>query len=230
MGDAKPLLTVIIPFLNEARTINEIVSRVVDLEIDLEIILVDDGSTDDTVSILQNFLNEKVRLLSHTENRGKGAAIRTALPHIQGKYTVIQDGDLEYDPADFVPMLDVMQTRKAQVVYGSRILSHSKMSYLRYWLGGRGVTFFTNLLYGSRLTDEPTCYKMFSSELLKSLNLQSTGFEFCPEVTAKILSRKISILEIPISYDPRSIEDGKKIRWRDGFIALWVLLKHRFSG
>ncbi len=229
MNEPKPLLTVIIPILNEAETILTIVDRVQRVPIDLEMIIVDDGSTDQTPAILRTIASPLITILTHSVNQGKGAAIRTAIPHIRGKYAVIQDGDLEYDPQDFVKMIQEMQSRDLPVLYGSRILSNSRMSYLRYWIGGRGVTLFANLLYGSRLTDEPTCYKMFDSDLLKTLPLQCMGFEFCPEVTGYILRRGIPIAEIPIKYQPRSIEEGKKIRWQDGFIALWVLLKIRFS-
>ncbi len=224
-----PQLSILLPVFNESRTIRTILDRVQAVDISKQIIIIDDGSTDGTAEIVVSYPAKNIVLLRHSSNRGKGAAIRTGIPHITGKYTVIQDGDLEYDPQDYLKMLDMMKSRNAQVVYGSRILSHSEMSYLRYWIGGRGVTFFTNLLFFSRLTDEPTCYKMFESELLKSIELKCTGFEFCPEVTAKVLRRGIPIYETPITYHPRSIEEGKKIRWRDGFIALWTLLKYRFS-
>jgi len=223
-------LTVIIPVLNEEKTIEIVLDRVLNLDIDLEIIVVDDGSTDSTPALLKKHVSDRVKVFTHTENRGKGAAIQTALPSIQGKFTVIQDGDLEYDPRDFKRLLDVMTHQNAQVAYGSRILGKQPMSYLRYWLGGRGITLATNLLFGSRITDEPTCYKMFDSRLLKSLDLKCPGFEFCPEVTGKILKRRINIHEIPITYNPRTLEEGKKIRWMDGLIALWTLLKIRISG
>jgi len=223
-----PELTVIIPILNEEKTIQDIVNRVLAVDLDLDIIIVDDGSDDETPKILKFLESDKIRVLTHSSNQGKGAAIRTATPHIQGNYAIIQDGDLEYDPQDFIPLMDAIKNQNARVVYGSRILSNSRMSYLRYWLGGRGVTWFTNLIFRSRLTDEPTCYKLFESDLLKSLDLKCTGFEFCPEVTGKILKQGIPILEVPIKYSPRSIEDGKKIRWQDGVIALWVLFKIRF--
>lgn len=230
MNTANPLLSVIIPILNEAQTIASIVARVQAVAVEKELIIVNDGSTDNTADVLGAMTDTNIRVFHHERNRGKGAAIRTAIPHVKGRYAVIQDGDLEYDPQDFIKMLDVIQSKNGRAIFGSRILSHSRMSYLRYWIGGRGVTFFTNLFFGSHLTDEPTCYKMIESDLLKSLDLKTDGFEFCPEVTAKLLNRRIEILEIPISYAPRSIEEGKKIRWKDGVIALWVLFKLRLTG
>jgi dolichol-phosphate mannosyltransferase len=229
VNDKQTILTVIIPVLNESRTIRTVLDRLKNLDIAMQIIVVDDGSSDDTAALVESCASDNLMLIRHDSNLGKGAAIRSAIPYIQGKNTVIQDGDMEYDPMDFHRMLETMDQEGARVVYGSRILSHSRMSYLRYWLGGRGVTFFTNILFFTRLTDEPTCYKMFDSDLIKSLDLKCNGFEFCPEVTAKVLRQGIPILEIPISYNPRSLEEGKKIRWRDGIIALWVLFKIRFS-
>jgi dolichol-phosphate mannosyltransferase len=224
------LLTIIIPVLNEEKTIDTILHRILEVDLDKEIIAVDDGSTDTTFQKLKKRESDRFRVLSHSDNRGKGAAIHTALPFARGKYTIIQDGDLEYDPNDYIKLLDVIQSGNARVVYGSRILGKQPMSYLRYWLGGRGVTLFTNFLFGSHITDEPTCYKMFETSLLQSLDLECPGFEFCPEVTGKILKRRIEIHETAISYNPRSLEDGKKINWVDGFIALWTLLKIRLTG
>jgi dolichol-phosphate mannosyltransferase len=230
MKNEDVLLTVIIPVLNEEKTISTILDRVLAVDIDKDIIVVDDGSTDQTLTILKQRQNDRIRVFSHDRNRGKGAAVQTALPHARGFYTIIQDGDLEYDPSDYVRLMEVMRLQNARVVFGSRILGKQPMSYLRYWLGGRGVTWFTNLLFRSRITDEPTCYKMVETDLLRSLNLECPGFEFCPEVTGKILKRKIPIYEIPIRYNPRSLEEGKKINWTDGFIALWILLKIRLTG
>jgi glycosyltransferase involved in cell wall biosynthesis len=157
-------------------------------------------------------------------------AIRTGLEKVTGDLVIIQDADLEYDPNDYLKLVQPIMEDGAFVVYGSRSLSHkNKMSYLRYFIGGQVVTWWTNLLYGCRLTDEPTCYKLFRADLLKSVKLNCKRFEFCPEVTAKIRKRGIEILEVPISYNPRKIKEGKKIRWKDGIQAIWTLLKYRFT-
>lgn len=222
-------LSVIIPVYNEHKTIGKVVDQVKAVELQKEIIIVDDGSSDGTRDVLRSFDDPEITVLLHDRNRGKGAAIRTGLQAVTGEVVVIQDADLEYNPHDFIRLYEYLLHHEVQVVYGSRILSKAPMSYLRFWLGGRFVTLVCNVLYGSKLTDEPTCYKMIATDLLKSLDLQGDGFEFCPEVTGKILRRRIEIPEIPIEYHPRSIEEGKKIKVRDGVVALWYLVKIRLS-
>jgi glycosyltransferase involved in cell wall biosynthesis len=218
-------LSVIIPAYNEESTIAKLVSRVRAVPIDKEIIVVDDGSTDGTSNILDSATGIVV---IHKKNGGKGSAIRAGLAAATGEVTVIQDADLEYDPNDFGKMLEAMDREGADVVYGSRVLHKDyKISYRRYFWGGKLVTFVANVLYGISITDEPTCYKMIRTDLLKSLNLACTRFEFCPEVTAKLSRRKIKIVEVPISYYPRSIKEGKKINAWDGLEAIWTLLKYR---
>ncbi|MDY6851431.1 MAG: glycosyltransferase family 2 protein [Thermodesulfobacteriota bacterium] len=226
-----PTLTIIIPAYNERETILDILDRVRAVNVDKEIIVVDDGSVDGTADLLRSASSRpETRVLFHERNQGKGAAIRTGLAKARGRYTIIQDADLEYDPQDYIRLLAPLLEGRARVVYGSRILGAGQIrSYNRYYWGGRFVSLVTNILYGSRLTDEPTCYKVFETWVLKDLNLTATGFEFCPEVTAKVIRAGLSILEVPISYQPRSFEQGKKIRPRDGLIAVWFLLKHRFS-
>jgi glycosyltransferase involved in cell wall biosynthesis len=219
-------LSIIIPAFNEARTIAEIISRVKGVKLEKEIIVVDDGSTDETSKILDTI--DGITVI-HKKNGGKGSAIREGIEAVSGDVTVIQDADLEYDPNDFVAMMKTMQQEKADVVYGSRILhADYRISYKRFFWGGKVVTTIANLLYGLSITDEPTCYKMIKTDLLKSLKLRCTRFEFCPEVTAKVARRRIRIVEIPISYNPRSIEDGKKINAFDGLEAIWTLIKYRF--
>ena len=224
-------LSVIVPVYNEVDTVCEILDRVAALEAPLEIIVVDDGSTDGTGERVRRWAEDKpfAKVLSHEANRGKGAAIRTAQSHVTGEAVVIQDADLEYNPRDFLPMLTVLRSG-AEVVYGSRVRARQPYAHLRYYLGGRLLSAIATLLYRQRLTDEPTCYKMFRAELFRSLELVSEGFGFCPEVTARVALSGIRIHEIPISYHPRSIRQGKKIRWRDGLRAAWVLVRYRFFG
>ena len=224
-------VSVLIPAYNEAGTIARCLEAVYGRNPgrDLEVIIVDDGSTDGTAKSAEAAARAGTKVLKHEKNSGKGTAIRTALAAATGEVVLIQDADLEYDPADYAALLKPFEEGRADVVYGSRILrSDNGRSYARYYWGGRVLSWWTNLLYGSSVTDEPTCYKVFKTSLLRSLNLQCTGFEFCPEATAKILRRGIAIHEVPISYHPRRIEEGKKIRWHDGVIALWTLLKLRF--
>lgn len=224
-------LSIIIPVYNEKKTFITLLDRVVAIPVDKEIIIIDDGSVDGTKEILKSPEMKKrgiLKIYFHNENRGKGAAIRTGLPYAEGDFVVIQDGDLEYDPLDLVTMLARAKNGN-NVVYGSRILGSKNKSYLRYYLGGRLITFITNLFYKSAITDEPTCYKMFPRNLIQSLSLNCTGFEFCPEVTAKVLRSGVKIVEIPISYSPRKIQEGKKISWRDGLIALIILIRYRLT-
>jgi glycosyltransferase involved in cell wall biosynthesis len=227
----QPLLSVLMPVYNEKNTIRQIIEKVQQVSIDKEIIIVDDCSTDGTREILKQDYNQikNIKLIFHESNSGKGKAIRSGLDFTRGEITIIQDGDLEYDPLDYPKLLQPILNNSLDVIYGSRFLnSENKHSYGRYYLGGRLVTWVTNILYGQKLTDEPTCYKVFRTELLKDLNLQCERFEFCPEATAKVAKRGIKIFEIPINYYPRKIEEGKKIRWTDGLEAIWTLLKFRF--
>jgi len=225
-------LTVIMPVYNERDTVVEILDRVQAVEVDKEIILVDDGSSDGTSEHLKSATagRRDVRLVFHRVNQGKGTAIRTGLALARGRFTIIQDADLEYDPRDYPRLLAPLLEGRTRVVYGSRILGAAQArSYTRYYWGGRFLSWLTNFLYGSAITDEPTCYKVFETQLLKSFDLKASGFEFCPEVTAKTLKAGLNIIEVPITYHPRSFEQGKKIRARDGLKAIWILLKHRFG-
>ncbi len=226
----KMKLSVIIPVFNEYFTLPEILRRVRDVPIEKEIVIVDDGSTDGSREWLQEHITkENERVILHPHNQGKGAAIRTAIPEITGDVVIIQDADLEYDPNDWLRLIEPIEKNEVQVVYGSRNLSKTnRKSSWGFYLGGKFLSVMTSLLYGTSITDEPTCYKMFRADVLKSIPLTCTGFEFCPEVTAKILRRKIKIIELPITYDPRKVHEGKKIRFRDGLIAIWTLIKYRF--
>jgi glycosyltransferase involved in cell wall biosynthesis len=229
-------LSVIIPAYNEAQTVARVIDRVLVVKLEgfeREIIVVNDGSTDGTDEVLEQFAHggsDQVTVVHHEQNRGKGAAIRTALEHVEGDLVITQDADLEYDPEEFPKLLALFEDPAVQVVYGSRNLRKNPRSSWRFYWGGRLVSWVANLLYGSDLTDEATGYKLFRTELLRSLDLQADGFAFCPEVTSKVLRRKIEIHEIPITYQPRGLEEGKKISWRDGLKAVCVLVKHRFGG
>ncbi|MBP9748622.1 glycosyltransferase [Patescibacteria group bacterium] len=222
-------ISIIIPCYNEARTIAETLRRVcaVALGREKEIIVVDDGSTDGTAAIVQQ--TAECRLLVLKKNQGKGTALRAGFAVATGDYVVVQDADLEYNPGDLRLLLAAAETG-ARVVYGSRRLGKAKneKAGLTYYAGGVFLTWLTNVLYGTHITDEPTGYKMFERSLLQTLPLTCTGFEFCPEVTARIARQGIPIVEVPIQYHPRNRAEGKKIRLKDGYIAVWTLLRFRF--
>lgn len=224
-------LSIIIPCYNEEATILQVVSRINNVKIQdtkKEIIIINDGSTDGTVNKIKD-INDVV-IINHDKNMGKGEAIRTGLKYVSGDLIIIQDADLEYDPSEYPNLIKPFESNKINVVYGSRNLKKNDYSLFSFYIGGIIITKFANLLYpNAKLTDLHTCYKIFRKKLILELNIESTGFEFCPEITAKILNKKISIKEVPISYYPRSKKEGKKIKWRDGIIALYVLIKHKFS-
>jgi glycosyltransferase involved in cell wall biosynthesis len=227
------MLSVIIPAFNEEKTLAQVLDRVLALPLRPQVIVVSDGSTDGTNDIIRDY--ERRGLVTGVicpVNRGKGAAIQEGLKHATQPYTVIQDADLEYSPEQFELLLRPVRAGKAQVVYGSRNLRHPAMKknnfhYMRFWLGGKVVTLWGNLLFGTHLTDEATCYKLFPTKLLRQMNLTCRGFDFCPEVTAKSIRLGHRIHEVPIAYNPRSLDEGKKIRARHGIEAMLVLLKYR---
>lgn len=220
-------LSIIIPVYNEIGTLAKLLKLVSEIPISKELIIVDDGSTDGTTEFLEKYrsdANIPVTTLFHDKNKGKGKAIRTALPFARGEFTVIQDGDLEYNPYDFIPMLESGKA-SGSVIYGSRNLRQNKRSSRRFYHGGRFLSELVSFLYSATITDESTCYKMFPTRIIRDIPLNCERFEFCPEITAKLLQNKIRILEVPISYTPRIHGEGKKIRWTDGFFAIWMLLK-----
>ena len=227
-------LSVIMPIYNERDTIREIVKKVKEVNLEKEIIIIDDGSTDGTSDILKELkaggLEESspLEIIYHEHNQGKGASIISGLKYATGEIIIIQDGDLEYDPRDYHRLIQPIINGEAEVVYGSRILGKGEKSYPWFYWGGRFVSWIANMLYHARITDEPTCYKVFRADVLRKLNLKCQGFDFCPEVTAKVCKMGYQIKEVPISYYPRRIEEGKKIRWTDGLIAIFILLKYRF--
>ncbi len=227
-------VSIVIPCFNERNTIVPLLRTIeqVDLgNMQKEIILIDDCSIDGTRQVLREIEKQTSHtVLYHDVNRGKGSALRTGFQRVTGDVVIVQDADLEYDPRDYPQLLRPIQSGAAQVVYGSRERNEKNVSHSGYtfYAGGLFLTWLTNALYGSSLTDESTCYKVFSAELLRTIPLQCRRFEFCPEVTANILRRGIPIVEVPISYVPRSIKDGKKIKFRDGLHAIWTLVKYRF--
>ncbi len=222
-------LSIIIPVYNEKNTLEEIIKRVQKVELSKEIILVDDASTDGSREIIQKLAKKsKVKAFFHSHNQGKGMAIRTGIAHATGDYTIIQDADLEYDPQDYFKLLKPIQDGKAQVVYGSRFTGEHRNMFFWHWVANQSLTLITNIFYNTTLSDMETCYKLFPTSLIKSLQLNCRRFEFEPEVTAKILRQGIRIYEVPISYAGREYWEGKKIAWHDGFIALFTLIRYRF--
>ena len=225
-------LSVIIPAYNEKATIAPIINRVREVTLaegwEKELIVVDDGSRDGTREILQGISFPDVRVIFHERNQGKGVAIRTGVAEATGDYVIIQDADLEYDPREYDKLLAPLRQKQADVVYGSRFLGRRERMSLVQLIGNRALTIITNVLYGTVLTDMETCYKVIPTAVLRTLKLESRGFEFEPEITAKLLRRGYKILEVPISYVGRSAEEGKKIDWRHGFPALKMLVKLRF--
>lgn len=223
-------LSVIVPVYNEAATVAEIIRRLKKTGLASEIIIVNDGSTDKTPLMLKQFKQqENVRVISHHQNRGKGMAIRTGIKAATGDYTVIQDADLEYDPEDFHKLMNPIERGKATVVYGSRFTGERRNMFFWHWVANQMLTLTTNILYNTTLSDMETCYKVFPTKLLKDLKLRCHGFEFEPEVTAKVLKRGVRIYEVPISYAGREYAEGKKISWIDGLIALWTLIRYKLS-
>ena len=233
-----PLLSILMPVYNEASTIYEIISRVeaADLgQVRKELIIVDDGSKDGTRELLKKLAESSSgesghKIYFHGQNMGKGAALRTALHYATGDIVLIQDADLEYDPAEYAELIKPILEGRADVVYGSRLSGAKVARAFNFWhyIGNKMLTFITNLLYNAMLSDMETCYKVFRADVIKSFPIKSNRFDFEPEITAKVLKRKYKLYEMPISYYGRDFAEGKKITWRDGFAAIWALVKYRF--
>ncbi len=241
-------LSIIIPVYNEIETIAEILARVrgvplqlaiwggeahmETLTLDREIVIVDDGSTDGTRAYLDTLRDAPdLRIIFHEVNQGKGAAVWTGLQQASGDIMLVQDADLEYDPRDYPALLQPILERRTEVVYGSRFRGGpTKAMFFWHMLGNRFLTFVTNILYNTILTDMETCYKIFTREVAEQLRLQAPGWGFDPEITVQILLRGYRIYEVPISYTGREFTEGKKISWKDGLTVLWTLLKYRFTG
>jgi glycosyltransferase involved in cell wall biosynthesis len=225
-------LSVLMPVYNEKPTILEIVRRVRSVEVPKELIIVDDASTDGTTEILREQVEDQwpdVRVFYHERNRGKGAALRTAIPHATGSVSLIQDADLEYDPTEYPVLLNPILDGRADVVYGSRFLGGPhRVLFFWHYVGNQFLTTLSNMFTNLNLTDMETCYKVCRTELLQSLPLRSNGFDIEPELTAKLAKARARIYEVPISYSGRDYSEGKKISWRDGVRALWCIVRFRF--
>jgi glycosyltransferase involved in cell wall biosynthesis len=225
-------LSVIIPCFNEIATIETIVKAVEAVNRASEIIIVDDGSTDGTRDILKDKLasDPLVRIVYHDHNQGKGAAVRTGFAAATGDIFLIQDADLEYDPREYPALLQPIEEGRAMVVYGSRFLGGPRKTMF-FWnmIANRSLTLLTNVLYNTILSDMETCYKVFRAEVVRGIKLRSKRFEFEPEITSKVLKRGYRIYEVPISYNGREWNEGKKIKWTDGPIAAWTLIRYRFT-
>jgi glycosyltransferase involved in cell wall biosynthesis len=226
-----PTLSVLIPVYNEKNTLRELVEAVQAVPLKKEIILVDDGSTDGTRELIRQQFSgsEGFKVIFHEKNKGKGAAIRTGIAAATGDAVIIQDADLEYNPMDFLPLTQALEKNSANIVFGSRFLAGKKVTSAWHRAVNYLLTALTNALYGSRLTDMETCYKLFRARTLKELPLESDGFEIEVELTAKALRAGERIIEIPVSYKGRSYHEGKKIGWRDGVKAVGCLWKYRFA-
>ena len=225
-----PLLSVVMPVYNERDTIEEIIGRVLAIRIRIQLIVVDDGSKDGTRDILTALREQRdFRLIFQDRNQGKGAALRRGFSEVSGDIVLIQDADLEYSPEEYPELIELICQGRADVVFGSRFLGRHRVFLFTHYLGNRLLTAITNVLYNTMLSDMETCYKVMRTEVLRSMTLKSDSFGIEPELTAKIFKRGYRVYEVPITYDGRGYEEGKKITWRDGVVALGVLLKYRFT-
>ncbi|OGY47276.1 MAG: glycosyl transferase [Candidatus Buchananbacteria bacterium RIFCSPHIGHO2_02_FULL_38_8] len=224
-------ISIVVPVYNEKNYIRQVLDRLEKVSfssLDKEIIIVDDGSTDGTKEILESF-EDSFKVIYHNKNCGKGAALKTGFKNSSGEIIVIQDADLEYNPSEIKDLIQSIVKGEVSVVYGSRMNGNNPIGHRRYYLGNLLISWVTNLLYGSKLSDVETCYKVFDRKVLDKINLEQNDFGFEAEFTAKVLKNHFSIREIPISYSPRNFTEGKKINWYDGLKAIFLLIKYRFS-
>jgi glycosyltransferase involved in cell wall biosynthesis len=222
-------LSVVVPVYNEIATIEIILKEILSVPIPKEVLIIDDGSTDGTREFVSRLNHPDCRVFFHEKNQGKGSAVRTGFSQVSGDIIVIQDADLEYPPYQYVSLITPIVEGKADVVYGTRFIGVHRVFMFWHYMANKTLTFLTNLLYNTMLTDMETCYKVFHRRALEGINIRSNRFNFEPEITAKIFKKKyLRIVEIPIEYYGRNYSEGKKIGWKDGFSALWTLLKYRF--
>jgi glycosyltransferase involved in cell wall biosynthesis len=227
---SSPLFSVVMPVFNERDTIDEIVARVLAIPMRVELVVVDDCSTDGTRERLQALQEEcGFTLLLQPHNQGKGAALRRGFAAVTGDIVAVQDADLEYSPEELPQLAELIVEGRADVVYGSRFLGRHRVFLFTHYLGNRLLTTITNVLYNTMLTDMETCYKVMRRDVVQGLMLRSNGFGIEPEITAQIFKQGHRVYEVPITYDGRGYDEGKKITWRDGLVALWVLLRCRVS-
>ena len=221
-------LSIVIPVFNEAKTIREIIKRVQDVDVEKELIIVDDCSKDGTQDILRTLSDSNIRVVTHRENMGKGAAIRTGLQQVTGDVVVIQDADLEYNPQEYHRLLQPILDGRADVVFGSRFMTTEERRVLYFWhfLGNTFLTFLSNMFTNLNLSDMETGFKVFKAEVIRNINIEENRFGFEPEITAKIAKRRYRIYEVGISYSGRDYSEGKKIGWKDGVRAIWCILKY----
>lgn len=227
---ADPLLSVVMPVYNERNTLEEIVARVLAVPLRIELVAVDDASTDGSREMLEALARERgFRVYRHERNQGKGAAVRRGIAEATGDIIVVQDADLEYSPEEYPELIELIVKGKADAVFGSRFIGRHRCHLFTHYLANLFLNLVTNVLYNTTMTDMETCFKAVRAELLKSLDLRSDRFGIEPEITAKLFKRGARVYEVPITYEGRDYAEGKKITWRDGFPALWTLVKHRFT-